>query len=331
MVPRTSVTRTFGAISASISSEPSLTLVTSADDAAAGDDAIAALDPRQHLALCAHLGFCCGPNQQEVEDDEDKDEREKLDEEIAAAATRTLCPCLGNEHVLPPPQVFPAVEKSARTIAVSPPLCNASAIWSPPFSAAGNDGSRSAKALISRIAEALERLAPPSAPQRRHQRSRSLRLARCRPRASRPCRRSTACSIDLLVGIDRQKEILLENTHAASPRRLHREQRHAVGRARHGQVVAGQGRTCRRERRNPGQPGTHRDPARGHPHPARPAGPAARPATPLPGVLRRPVLRARGRRLQGAEIGAGWRHRGPARERAVLRHLEPPPPDVHAT
>ena len=40
----------------------------------------------------------------------------------------------------------------------------------------------------------------------------------------------------------------------------------------------------------------------------------------LPGLLRRPVLRDGGRRLQGAEIGARWRHRGAAGQRAVLRH-----------
>src|SRR3712207_8602558 len=47
----------------------------------------------------------------------------------------------------------------------------------------------------------------------------------------------------------------------------------------------------------------------------------------LPGVLRRPLLRAGGRRLQGAEVRAGGRHRGAAGERAVLCHLQPPPPD----
>src|SRR5262249_2878429 len=85
-----------------------------ADDAAAGDDAIAALDSGQHLALRLHLGLL-RTNQQEVEDDEDQDEREELHEEVVAAAgTRALRPSLGYEHRLlrsirPP--------KSARTIA----------------------------------------------------------------------------------------------------------------------------------------------------------------------------------------------------------------------
>ena len=50
----------------------------------------------------------------------------------------------------------------------------------------------------------------------------------------------------------------------------------------------------------------------------------ARPA-PLHRLLRRPLLR-RGRHLvQVAQGGAGRRHRGPARQRDLLRHLEPPP------
>jgi len=42
---------------------------------------------------------------------------------------------------------------------------------------------------------------------------------------------------------------------------------------------------------------------------------------------RRAVLRPARRRLQVAEGGAGRRHRGAAGQRGVLRHLQPPPPD----
>ena len=65
-----------------------------ADDAAAGDDAVAALDAGQHLALRLGLGLL-RTDQQEIEDDEDEDEREELDEKIPAAA-RAAClrPCL---------------------------------------------------------------------------------------------------------------------------------------------------------------------------------------------------------------------------------------------
>ena len=63
------------------------------DDAAAGDDAVAALDARQHLAMRLHLGLL-RTDQQEVEDDEDEDQREELDEEIPAAAAAPV-PMLG--------------------------------------------------------------------------------------------------------------------------------------------------------------------------------------------------------------------------------------------
>ena len=67
------------------------------------------------------------------------------------------------------------------------------------------------KALISRIAEALDRLAPPAPPSADineaeayvwHAAGHRLEAV---PKVNR-------VSIDLLVGIDRQKEILLENT-----------------------------------------------------------------------------------------------------------------------
>ncbi len=54
--------------------------------------------------------------------------------------------------------------------------------------------------------------------------------------------------------------------------------------------------------------------------------PRDRPA--LRGVLRRPLVRRPGRRLQVAEGSARGRHRGPPGERRVLRHLQPPPPDA---
>ena len=46
-------------------------------------------------------------------------------------------------------------------------------------------------------------------------------------------------------------------------------------------------------------------------------------ALPLHRVLRRPVVRFRRHQLQVAQGGAGRRHRGPARQRDLLRHLQP--------
>ena len=53
--------------------------------------------------------------------------------------------------------------------------------------------------------------------------------------------------------------------------------------------------------------------------------------TALHRVLRRPVVRGRRHVLQVAQGGAGRRHRGPAGQRGVLRHLQPPPPAWRAT
>ena len=54
----------------------------------------------------------------------------------------------------------------------------------------------------------------------------------------------------------------------------------------------------------------------------------ARLEIPLHRVLRRPVVRQRRHQLQVAQGGAGRRHRGPAGQCDLLRHLEPPPSDV---
>src|SRR5205814_3739716 len=75
---------------------------------------IAALDARQHLALLLHLALL-RPDQQEVEDDEDEDQREKLDEEIRAAAG-ALRPRFRDEH-RPCSDLSFRPPKSARTIA----------------------------------------------------------------------------------------------------------------------------------------------------------------------------------------------------------------------
>ena len=106
------------------------------------------------------------------------------------------------------------------------------------------------------------------------------------------------------------------------------EQCAALGRARHGQIVAGQGGPCVDRRRASGR-GTeaHRNPSRGHRIAARADGTSARRAAALHRVLRRSVVRRRGHLLQIAQDHARRRHRRPAGERHLLRHLEPPPSD----
>ena len=111
--------------------------------------------------------------------------------------------------------------------------------------------------------------------------------------------------------------------HAAVHREKARQQRADDRRARHRQEFAGQGHAggLRRSRPapdrsgqvRPGRPGRHRRAGRG-------------PARALHRVLRRPVLRGRRGRLQGAEVGAGRLGGRLGRQRADLRHVQPPPP-----
>ncbi len=111
------------------------------------------------------------------------------------------------------------------------------------------------------------------------------------------------------------------------------QQRAVVGRARHGQVVAGQGLACRGQcrlrRQEPARPAqADRNPPRGHREPARADGADPQLARALHRVLRRPFLRRRRHQLQIAQGAARGRHRGPARQCDLLRHLQPPAPDV---
>ena len=84
-----------------------------------------------------------------------------------------------------------------------------------------------------------------------------------------PVHRVNRVDIGLIKGVDRVRDILVDNTErfAAGPAG---QQRAAVGRARHGQVVAGQGRP--RQRSTPAEGGSAaeagRDPPRGHRHAA---------------------------------------------------------------
>ena len=89
-----------------------------------------------------------------------------------------------------------------------------------------------------RIAAALERMAPRPRWKRRTSPSRRrLRLACLSPTGLEPVDKVNRVEIDLLVGIDRSRDTLLENTRQFA-RGFASEQRAALGLAWHGQVVA---------------------------------------------------------------------------------------------
>ena len=133
--------------------------------------------------------------------------------------------------------------------------------------------------------------------------------------------------IDLLRGIDRVRDILVENTErfaAGLPANnvllwgARGTGKSALVKAAHAAINEAAARRA----------GAHRDPPRGHPEPAAPVVAGARQQAALPVVLRRPVVRKAGHQLQIAEGGARGRDRGPPGQCRALRHLEPAPPDA---
>ena len=180
--------------------------------------------------------------------------------------------------------------------------------------------------LLSRIAEALERLAPAQA-------RRSPTFRAFPPSSGMPARRSwSRCRrvnrVEIVAAQGHRPDARHpDREHRALRQGPSRQQRAAVGRARHGQVLPRQGGAPPDQRGHRRQPQARRDPPRGHREPAaahdhHPQGAGL----PLHRVLRRSLLRCRRHLLQVAEGRARRRHRGPARQHGVLRHLEPPPP-----
>src|SRR5229473_463020 len=91
-------------------------------------------------------------------------------------------------------------------------LCNASAgtIWSPPFSAPAMMD-QDLKATLSRVAAALDRLAPP-APASADIATAEAYVWHAAGHRLEAVPKVNRVSLDLLMGVDRQKETLLENT-----------------------------------------------------------------------------------------------------------------------
>ena len=76
------------------------------------------------------------------------------------------------------------------------------------------------------------------------------------------------------------------------------------------------------------RPEARRDPPRGHRLAAALPRGHAQQSAPLHRILRRPLLRQGRHELQIAQSRARGRHRGPARERHFLCHIQPAPPDA---
>ena len=138
------------------------------------------------------------------------------------------------------------------------------------------------KTPAERIARALEAIAtqlaiaaPPPAAADAFSRRRRLRLASrrspCTGAACQPCRSRPAQG-------HRTDARHPDREYRAFCQRPARQQRAAVGRARHGKIVAGEGRACQHQcRPQAGRPAeADRDSPRGHREPAGADGPAAR-------------------------------------------------------
>jgi uncharacterized protein len=138
--------------------------------------------------------------------------------------------------------------------------------------------------------------------------------------------RASAGSISLLKGIDRMRDILVENT-----------ERFARGLPANNVLLwgaRGMGKSSLVKAVHAGINGQsgdrlklieiHREEIETLPDVMALLREASAPVHPL---LRRPVVRRQRRLVQVAESGAGRRHRGTARQRPLLRHLQPPPPD----
>ena len=183
--------------------------------------------------------------------------------------------------------------------------------------------------LLRQIAAALDRLAPADPP------SAALDSAEAfiwHAEGSRleAVDRVSRVELELLRGVDRNRDILLDNT-----RRFARglpannallwgargTGKSSLVKAVHAAVNAeGGGALALIE--------IHREDLASLP---RPAGAAQGPAAALPPVLRRPLLRCGRHQLQIPEGGAGGRHRGAAGQCDLLRHLQPPASACPAT
>ena len=176
--------------------------------------------------------------------------------------------------------------------------------------------------LFERIARAIERLGPRE-PERPDFAAGDAFVWQAETQSLLTVRTVNRVPLALLKGIDAARDTLLANT-ARFARGLPANNallwgargmgKSSLVKAVHGEVAGAQ---------------TRRDPSRGHPVAAASACPSARGAgQALHSVLRRPLLRGARHLVQIAQSRARRRHRGKARQRAVLRDLEPQTSDA---
>jgi len=180
---------------------------------------------------------------------------------------------------------------------------------------------------LARIADALERIAPPPRPRPDFAAADAF-VWRADRGALEPIAKVNRVDISLLHGVDRVRDLLIDNT-LRFARGLPANNALLWGARGMGKSVAGQGGARRDQSPRNWRRATEagRDPPRGHREPAGADGADARRAAPLHRFLRRSLVRRRRHFLQVAEGGARRRHRGTARQRRLLRHLQSPPLD----
>ena len=202
-------------------------------------------------------------DQQEVEDAEDQDERQELAwrcracrsgparRRVKSACSWPVPGCGGSGGtIVSAPRTSSARERTprwTRALPTNPEPHRRCAGAAGPAAAGARSTSRTADAFVWHPATA----------------------------AARAGARGVACRIALLQGRGAAEDDPA-GEHAALRARPAGQQRHAVGRARHGQILAGEGGACGGQRRRSRRAGADRNPPRGHRDAARTAQPAAR-------------------------------------------------------
>ena len=250
------------------------------------------------------------PDHQEVEQDDQADQRQELEQQVLRSAQPAGA---GGSERRQGWRTWPLRNAVQRAASRRPRSKSAEAMRSPCFAmerpaARTNASVRPCSAerptpLLARIAEALERLAPPAAARaglrRRAGCSGTIRRGRFHRRAG------LSAAARPLVGVDRQKARFVENLRPLRPRPAV-QPRPALGRARHRQELARQGGLHGRGGEAAGAASWSRWTATRSP-PCPPCSTCCAAARALRGAVRRPLLRGGRGRGQGAEVGAGGR------------------------
>ena len=269
-----------------------------ADQAAGGDHGVAALDRGNHRLVRLHP-LLLRPDDQEIEDTEQQDERYQ-----AVRGMGSFIRCDGLRA--------PLFGRFSREYSPVAPYCNRTA-RSQPRNRMNKDFTK-AESLLERIAAALERRYGRAGDGALHTgRRRCLRLG-SRHRASGAGQGRGRAAAFAAQGHRLRRATCCTRTRSASPTGCRPTTRFCGARAAwararsikavHAEVNKGRAQSEAAR--------AARDPARGHRLPAPSAAAAARRRPALPLVLRRSLLRPRRHELQVAQGGARRRRRGPA-------------------